>query len=115
MHMDCSLWPVFCIQHEVIGLMAVSPSLDRLLYTNVFSIPSHACGEAASMQVEKFTFLASSTRQYSSSCLQPLKRASMTSVEVTSFSLKNRFTTPCSYENRDIGSFSPPHHRAQRC
>ncbi len=31
----------------------------------------------------------------SSTCLQPLKRASMTRVLVTSFSLKKRFTSPC--------------------
>ena len=40
-------------------------------------------------------FLVSAARLSSSICLHPLKRASMTSVDVTSFSLKKRFTRPC--------------------
>lgn len=41
------------------------------------------------------TFLDSPSLEISSICLTPLTRASMTRVDVTSFSLKKRFTTPC--------------------
>ena len=41
------------------------------------------------------TFLLSPSLEHSSICLTPLTRASMTRVDVTSFSLKKRFTTPC--------------------
>ena len=40
------------------------------------------------------TFLDSPSLEISSICLTPLTRASMTRVDVTSFSLKKRFTTP---------------------
>jgi len=39
-------------------------------------------------------------------CLQPLNSASMTSVDVTSFSLKNCFTMPCNIGNVSPGQLS---------
>lgn len=41
------------------------------------------------------TFFDSASLEDSSICFTPLTRASMTRVDVTSFSLKKRFTTPC--------------------
>ena len=45
------------------------------------------------------TFFGSASLEYSSICFTPLTRASMTSVDVTSFSLKKRFTTPCTAQS----------------
>ena len=45
------------------------------------------------------TFFDSVSLEYSSICFTPLTSASMTSVDVTSFSLKKRFTTPCTAQS----------------
>ena len=54
-----------------------------------------ACKLRVGTDDPRLTFLESAILPYSSSCLHPLNRASITRVEVTSFSLKKRLTTPC--------------------
>ena len=57
-----------------------------------------ACRLRVETDDPQVTFLESAILPYSSSCLHPLNRASITRVEVTSFSLKKRLTTPCRKE-----------------
>ena len=61
--------------------------------------PGERCVQTATQQSRVLgsrvrTFRAVCRRPFSSTCLQPLYRASMTSVLVTSFSLKKCFTRP---------------------
>ena len=60
--------------------------------------PHSAC--SVCVQGRPPTLRPSCRREASSSCLHPLKSASMTSVLVTSFSLKKRFTTPCDHHKQ---------------